>query len=217
MKKNLVFKLGLFCAALVLIATCFVSSAWAKYTSTVSATDTARVAKWEVSMVAGADEVMNSTKLTLFDTTFKNIKKETINTDGTTKLIAPGSTGQFSFVVNSSSQVSVQFDFDADVTNANNIPLKWTVKLGDEVVYSNGDDLETGIKNANVLYKANTTDDDITGYKTVTGAQTITIIWNWAYEVDDAGNTADTGLGTAGSATCTVKLSMTATQVAPKN
>lgn len=219
MKKNLVFKLGLFCAALVLIATCFVSSAWAKYTNTVSATDSARVAKWTVSMTADSDETFtNESAFTLFDTAFQQIKLDTINKNASSeKIIAPGSSGQFEFIVNSTSEVSVKFDFTAVVTNVDNIPLKWTVKVDGTEVGALEDSLEDKLADANLYYSvngANITSLDSTHDK-VTAAAKITIDWVWDFESTPSNDTADTVLGTNGTALVSVKLTMVATQIDP--
>ena len=132
MKKNLVFKLGLFCAALVLIATCFVSSAWAKYTKEVTAQDSARVAVFAFDVKQDASIMNQSTTTTqtidIFTTQFNHIKKnDGKNVVGTDKLIAPGSHGTCEFIVSgSTSEVSLQFVFQLAVEN-NNIPIEFSL------------------------------------------------------------------------------------------
>ena len=208
MKKNLVFKLGLFCAALVLIATCFVSSAWAKYTSTVSATDSARVAKWDVKMTDTSGAVIEDAKFTVFTTNFKHIAEKT------EELLAPGSYGQFQFKISDSSEVSVKFDFSAVDSNTAGIPLRWSIYDGSTIIGVEKSSLSEAIAQLKVCYLQNGGEAP-EGYTAVTGDKTYTIKWSWAFE---GGNDVfDTDLGKLGTDTYEVTITMTATQIAPKN
>ena len=129
MKKNLTFKLGLFCAALVLVATCFVTNAWAKYTKSVSAGDSARVAKFVVEANHNDKDMMHEEfTLDIFTTAMSNIYKDSsTNNVNVEKLIAPGSHGQFQVQYVSNSEVAVQFEMSAVVANSHNIPLQWSL------------------------------------------------------------------------------------------
>ncbi len=79
MKKNRLFVLGLVTVFVALVSLTFVSSTWAKYTTTVSGTDQARVAYW------GFEET-DTLEWDLFDAVYEDdVKSE----DGD-NLIAPG-------------------------------------------------------------------------------------------------------------------------------
>ena len=121
MKKNLWFKLGLFCTALVLVATCFITSAWAKYTKTVSATDSARVAKFAVKVTEDQTEITSNTKIDIFTTQLDNIYKDTTtnNNVNTEKLIAPGSNGSFKIKVENTSEVAITLALTAKISYTN--------------------------------------------------------------------------------------------------
>ena len=202
MKKNLVFKLGLFCAALVLVATCFVTNAWAKYTRSVTASDVAQVAHFEVSLSDQKDTDFETVTFDIFTTNFTNIQQDSnTNTIGGVKLIAPGSYGSFAIKYNSDSQVAVHFDFEILTEDSGNIPLKWTL---DGATYNTLNELFAAVNGATAYtdYAPNSS-----------SARTLTIGWSWAYE--DGRDPQDTVLGEAGTAKYQVSFKITATQVKP--
>ena len=55
MKKNRMMRLASALLVAVLLTTCAISGTFAKYVTTASATDTARVAKWGVRFIVGSD------------------------------------------------------------------------------------------------------------------------------------------------------------------
>lgn len=215
MKKNLVFKLGLFCAALVLIATCFVSSAWAKYTQTVSAQDSARVAKFLVSTdVDGAALTDPTADIDIFKTAFKNILGDTDNDEVAPgeNLIAPGSNGSFVINFDNASEVAVEYVVSADITNTANIPLYFKVGDGSWVL-ATSTNLTTELQGDSYIIA-------------VGGAnQNVTVQWAWPYDAAHASalgipgyvqtDAADTALGVDGTAVYNIKLTCVATQVKP--
>lgn len=208
MKKNLVFKLGLFCAALVLVATCFVTNAWAKYTRTVTATDSARVAKFFVSLNAKENSAIETYELDIFKTNIGNILiTGDENSDGTDRLIAPGSKGSFNLVCVSKSEVDVQFTFEVDDEQKSGIPLKWKVS-GDGVTNPDEqyDTLTAALASISALNSENIieADDDDTNDQI-----SYVVSWEWVTVTDKA----DTDLGTAGTAEYSVSLTISATQV----
>lgn len=212
MKKNLVFKLGLFCAALVLVATCFVTNAWAKYTTTVYATDTAQVAKWDVWATDGDTPFTSDVtpvQIDVFTTSMSNIYKDGSgkNTIDSKKLIAPGSKGGFTFTIGSKSQVAVRYQ--VTVTDpGTTIPLKWTVLV---------DGVEVAKDKATLIECFNDSMKDFTFDPTdgVTGlSKEITINWEWPYEVSAEQDKADTLLGETPT-TYTLDFEVIATQVKP--
>lgn len=200
MKRNLWFKLGLFCTALVLVATCFITSAWAKYTKTVTASDSARVAKFEVAMKQGETVITNNTTIDIFGTKFNNIAKDVNgNNVATDKLIAPGSHGATTIKVSNTGEVAVKFTATATVTNTGNIPLKFKV-TGNTTEYETFKDaVEAAFAGVVIGVGETEVSKEIT--------------WEWKYE--DGRDTQDTNLGEAGTAKYVVNLEVTATQVQP--
>ena len=202
MKKNLTFKLGLFCAALVLVATCFVTNAWAKYTKSVSAGDSARVAKFVVEANHNDKDMMHEEfTLDIFTTAMSNIYKDSsTNNVNVEKLIAPGSHGQFQVQYVSNSEVAVQFEMSAVVANSHNIPLQWSL---DESTWNSS--LDTVLDGATKVFQATNGASEL--------SETINVYWKWDYEGD---NVFDTGLGeNTLDLFYSVTLTVTATQVQP--
>lgn len=204
MKKNLFFKLGLFCATLVLVATCFITNAWAKYTKTVTATDTARVAKFEVAVKNGTTEITDNTTIDIFTTQLEHIKKDASGKNIVSdKLIAPGSHGKFEVVVENKSEVSV------------------TLKLTGTIAYEG---LPAGVTSVPVKFYVGTTEPtDDSAYKALNAVaiadevidvngtnqtKTYTVYWKWISE----GDANDTILGEAGNVKVTVNLQLVVEQ-----
>ena len=219
MKKNLVFKLGLFCAALVLIATCFVSSAWAKYTTTVSASDSARVAKFDISQKFDGQNFSNveTAKVNIFDTQFAHIKKTDEYNANSEKLIAPGSEGSFEIVItNTNSEVSVDNVFKEVVVSDNGIPLEWSLKVEGVSILTNGTAAEFKAALEALKYVWTVNGETVSDYETIAdNALNIEVEWSWPYHVDVDGDDYDTTLGAAGSALYIVSFNIVSTQVQP--
>lgn len=143
MRKNKFFMLGIITVFVAILSLTFVSSTFARYTSTVSGTDTAKIAKWHFSYdsseAAAIDRVnLDSPQSVDFDL-FNTIK----DTDGvnnetdvrvdpeTSQLyLAPGTSGSFSFVVENKSDVNAAYTvtFDSQLLNYSDyLPLNFTV------------------------------------------------------------------------------------------
>ena len=116
MRKNRLFILGIFTVMVALVSLSLVSGTWAKYTSTVSGKDTARVAKWDVKVntVKGASTKQTVT-FDLFSTTAILDTKDglaetdvTNNPDDDKNVIAPGTKGKVTFTLRNDSEVSAE-------------------------------------------------------------------------------------------------------------
>lgn len=196
MEKNKTMKMILITLLIAMIALVLVSGTYAKYTSSASGSDTARVAKWSFT-VGGTDIVAENTFT--FDL-FKTIK----DTDGKTetdvvsanadKVIAPGTSGSFDLVLENKSETSAKYGITYTVTNTASIPVQFSV---------NGKDWTDNL--ANVVES-----DTDTKLAANNGTKTITIQWKWAYDGDD---TTDVNLGKVGTAKLIVQADVTATQI----
>ena len=193
MKKNRVLIAGVITAFVALITLSLVSGTWAKYTSKVQGSDTARVAKWSFNYNGAA---LNSETITI--DLFKD------NYDGTVvaanKVVAPGTKGQTKFELKNMGEVKANAQIVLEITNLNEIPL---------------------------TYKVDGVAQEVTGGKIIIDAvelgigaeaKTITLSWEWPFETKDTGgniigDTTDTNLGKEGTATVTVKATVTFTQV----
>lgn len=185
MKNNGMMKLAAFMLIAVALTTCTVSTTFAKYTSTSTGTDSARVAKWAVT-INDEDVVANDEfTINLFEDTFTNVQSA-----GSDKVIAPGTEGSFDLVIKNASEVLAGYTVDYTVTNQGNIPIKFSVD------------------------GTNWTDDlaDITTAQNVAMGSSATIKVQWKWD-ETSSDSADTTLGAAGTATVEVKAAITVSQI----
>lgn len=196
MGKNRTMKMILITLLITMLALVLVSGTYAKYTSSASGSDTARVAKWSFNV--GENDIVAKDTFT-FDL-FKTIT----DTDGKTetdvvsanadKVIAPGTSGSFDLVLENKSETSAKYGITYTVTNTASIPVQFSV---------NGKDWTDNL--ANVVESDTDTKLDANN-----GTKTITIQWKWAYDGDD---TTDVNLGKVGTAKLIVQADVTATQI----
>ena len=194
MKKNKMMRLASGLLVAVLLTTCAISSTFAKYTSEVSGSDAARVAKFTVDSTADEINIFDVSKIydTNADDNYSVKADDTDVTNGTTDgIIAPGTWGEFTYSVSDDSEVTVNYAIDYTVNEAG-VPLVWSVDGG-----------------------ANWTDDLADVAATVlSGSTDITVMWKWVFEDGTtATDEADTALGVAGTAAPTVGIKVTFTQV----
>ncbi len=188
MKKQRFFMLGIITVLVAVLSLTFVSSTFAKYTSNVSGDDTARVAKWEWTYVAGTggDEI----EFDLFNT----VKDSDGNTESDVKvgtgetIIAPGTQGSFELVFGNASEVNAEYLVEFDVTNADNIPVEFSTD--------------------NAHWASSIS--DLSAVINMGAGASNTIYWRWVFNGDDGD---DTALGEVGTATVTVKATVTWTQI----
>lgn len=218
MKKNLTFKLGLFCAALVLVSTCFITNAWARYTKTVTATDTARVAKFVVDFKDGETNSEISTSIDIFGTKLNNIiaDENGNNVASSAKIIAPGSFGSFEVDITNNSEVSVKVSLEGTTTLSKTVtgvddstmPIKFCVS---DTIPANDSSYKT-------ISQTFTTVSGITlGTTSTTNTKKITVYWKW---IEGSTNEVDNNFAALANAadglTVTASLSLTAEQVLPE-
>ncbi|MBQ3193239.1 MAG: hypothetical protein IJB59_06700 [Oscillospiraceae bacterium] len=122
MKKNVMMRIASFLLVAVLISTSAISGTYAKYVTTGSGSDTARVAKWGVQISGMASN--------LFATTYaKDSTTEIANTvTATEKVVAPGTRNDegVTFSLTGEPEVAVKIDFvvtKADGTGENGIDV----------------------------------------------------------------------------------------------
>ena len=128
MKKNRMMRLASVLLIAVLISTSAISGTYAKYVTTASGSDTARVAKWGVAIeVDGA----------LFAQTYKNVANQntpggedatvlTVVSSSKDKLVAPGTKNEegITFAITGKPEVDVNIDIDIDNASLKDVYLK---------------------------------------------------------------------------------------------
>lgn len=201
MKKNVMMRIASFLLVAVLITTCGISGTYAKYTTTESGSDMARVAKWDIKL-EGQQMKDGTFTFDLFNTvldTDKATETDVKSRDDKT-VVAPGTQGSFEINLGNDSEVNAKYSVAFTVVNTNNIPLQYSI--------DNGTNWTSDITSLKVTDKAINMD----------AVDTVTVLWKWVYE-NGTGDTlvandiADTNLGYDGTATVTVTATVTATQV----
>ncbi|MBQ6928939.1 MAG: hypothetical protein IJN27_01345 [Oscillospiraceae bacterium] len=219
MKKNKMMRLASGLLVAVLITTSTISGTFAKYTTSGEATDTARVAKFGVEIVATNTAFSNAYK---DDDSFGVwAKPETDNTltvvssTEAEKVVAPGTAGSLaSFAVTGTPEVDVQVTYDATLTltgweladSSEYCPIEITVGAETFKVGDNATDLadlkskvETAIEGKAALYQTNT---DLSAVN-----DDLTVSWAWDFIGNNNDN--DTYLGDQAAAGNASKITLT--------
>lgn len=220
MKKNKMMRTASGLLVATLLSTSIIAGTFAKYTSSASGSDSARVAKWEVTYqntATGSQEVSltgspTNLSVTLFDYTDGNVAVKGAQND--TKVIAPGTEGSFSFKVTSKSEVAAKTSVTLTETNDSKIPIEYGLKPtdGDVTTWVKADDNGKINLTMDKTFPASAASSNVT--------ETYTVCWRWAFTGDESinytsnqTNSTDTTLGIKGTDTVTVNLAITAEQV----
>ena len=225
MRKNWTMRAAGLMLALVLITSCFVGGTFAKYTTAATGNDSARVAKFGVTITANGNMFAKE-----YD---EGVTAKTVISDGTDdkNLVAPGTKGNMvSMTLTGKPEVAVKVSYDATdkVVLSDNwkdkdgnfyCPLVFTIK-GDHTSYIHGTDynnvaalqtaIETEIKAYSKEYEPNT---DLA----TVGTDSLAISWEWPFSTSEENDVKDTYLGdqaaAGNAATVSVEVTTTVTQI----
>lgn len=214
MKKNKMMRIASVLLVAVILTTCAISGTFAKYVTSGNGSDSARVAKFGVTVTGTAD-------------TFK----ETYAKDGTgffaantvvstEDVVAPGTSGSMAaFTISGTPEVAVNVKFEGtlelgdkwvDSGSAYYCPIE--VKVGDTTFkgtsYSSADEFEDAV---NAKIETYSKDYEAGTDLSTIGANAPAVSWEWKFEGND--DVKDTYLGdqaAAGNA-ATISLDVTAT------
>ncbi len=238
MKKNRMMRLASVLLVCVLLTTSIISGTYAKYTTTASSSDNARVAYWGF-------QSSNSLDLTnLFSPQYVNTK---VDANGTVKsadgddVIAPGTSGSAEFgfayaeiagtaTVDTTAQainapeVKYSFTVAVDATCAddikNNPSIQWKLDNG---TWGTWDDMITAIKNLSGSADGSGTANYEAGNLPAaftTADNTHTISWQWLFPTEGTTeeiatqDAIDTAMGNKATLdTCSIEITITATQI----
>ena len=218
MKKTKFMRAALLLLVLTLITSCFVGGTFAKYTTSSSGSDKARVAKWGVTVAPeGA--------------TFKNMydsdTSATVVGESSAKVVAPGTKGDMvKMTLRGKPEVKVKVTYNGEVSLNG-----WTIGDNNEfycplIIKINGTAVDTSkATDAALFVKA--INDAIDGYSKEYKAgdeldkkndDSLAIAWEWPFANTDSStkqtDEKDTALGNLTTApTITVKVTTTVTQV----
>lgn len=198
MKKNRILKIGLLALALTLVTASLVSGTFAKYVTTVNGTGTVTVAKWDVKV--GKDATSYAAALTLANT----IVNGTANGDVAADRVAPGTTGKFSLVYDTSaSEVAHNITITLESTSANGLAdlgyLKVKNSAGTFVPFTGIDPITVYTKNWKETEPS--------------GATIVDVEWVWVFSADETQDGLDTEDGLAAVLQKALKATFTATQL----
>lgn len=214
MKKNKMMRLASILLVLVLMTSSVVGGTFAKYITSASGTDTARVAKWGVDVVVTVDGAFATeyaaTTQNLEDVTGAKIEK-TVISSGTDNILAPGTNGTLlaKASITGAPEVSTKVTKVATLDLGENwvvdgvyyCPLTINGVYG--MYYASADAFEEAVEatlNEEFYAAANA---DLTADKTVE--------WSWAFEGTDGQQTddRDTALGDAAADGKEIKINFT--------
>ena len=219
MKKNKMMRLASLLLVMVLMTTCVIGGTFAKYTTSVESSDTARVAKWGF-------EPATMDLSNLFLGSYTNV----VSNDGK-DVIAPGTEGSTTFAfafdeTNGANGPEVAYIFSVSVVAscddaiAANPNILWQL---DENGYGTWDEMIaditalSGDASGSKQYAPNTLPAGFTS-----ADETHTIAWKWIFDenaTNKESNTAngdvlDTAMGNDDElADCSIQITITATQV----
>lgn len=203
MKDNKLTKVVLIVLLIAMIGLIVIAGSYARYTTTISGTDTATVAKFKV----GSNTT--SSTFDLFTTAVKEADGTTADSDVAEGKIAPGTGGKFKIDLTNDSDVTVDYALTLkETSNTSNIPVEYSLDGKTYVTASKFADLSTS-KGQLAIGSTNQT------------TASVTVYWRWAIDGSASTNyttaqtdATDTALGQATTApTLTVEVSSTFTQV----
>lgn len=214
--KNKTFRLVLLLILLVAITMSIISGTLAKYVESVTATDSARVAKFEYEL-SGIDKTTQT--INLFDTTEDSGILANLKNDDK-KLIAPGTNGSLEVTLTNKSEVSISAGFTLEETNENNIPIVYgyngkyyssVIQKNASVTVHNGENAIEIAGNLEDLATAVGSSETVEQNAT----KNISLTWAWAFEGDGTTQTdeTDTTLGKNGTATVQLQVKCDVTQI----
>lgn len=218
MKKNRALRLASVLMMACLLTTCVISGTFAKYVSTATGTDSARVAKWGVTVTASGTTFAK--EYAKDDRSASSITNSVVSS-GNDKLVAPGTKGTMAVITLAGTpEVAVKVSYQANLELAG-----WTIEhdgnsdvyycpivitVGETVIAGTSctdmadfeAKVEAEINKYTAEYAANT------NMNTVTAP---TVSWKWEFTGDDV---KDTKLGDAATpATISLTIITTITQI----
>lgn len=220
MRKNKMMRLASALLVLTLLSTCTISGTFAKYVTEGSGSDSARVAKWGVTVTANGETFAKEYDK---DDTVYTEAKSVISTD---KVVAPGTKGEMvSMALAGTPEVAVRVSYAGLVDISDNwldgqgnfyCPIVITVNntAFDGRAYTSAADFELSVNNAIGAYsKDYPAGTNLAGL----GNDALDISWEWPFSTSAENDVKDTDLGNQASignaATITVSVKTTVTQI----
>ncbi len=216
MRKNKTMRAAVLLLALVLITSCFVGGTFAKYTTNANGTDTARVAKFNVTITANGGTFYKGYTA---DNSSTSTASEAVALATDTKIVAPGTGGTMTaMTLSGTPEVAVKVSYKGEFSlgdgwtagSAFYCPLVIKVN-GTQVNTSAATDADSFAKAVNDAIAAVSKEYAPGTDLNKVGTAALAVTWEWPFAVNDA---KDTELGNAGSAQVTLKVTTTVEQIA---
>lgn len=216
MKKTKLMRAALLLLVLTLITSCFVGGTFAKYVTEDKGTDSARVAKWGVTVTANGGTFAN-TYATDTGNVVGTIANSVVSAD---KVIAPGTKGNMvGMTITGTPEVAVSVNYAAnfkvkDWTVDGNFYCPLQIKVGSTMIdgasFDNAAAFENAVNNEISTYNKNYAAGTDLSTASVT---TPSVSWEWPFFVNNADDVKDTALGdlAANGNAPTVSLTITTT------
>ncbi len=237
MRKNRMMRLASVLLVCVLLSTSVISGTFAKYVTTASGTDTARIAKWGVTITANGDTF--SYEYAQDDTSYTITSGKTVaigttaESDPIKDVVAPGTKGDMvKMTLSGTPEVAVRvnytgsFDISRNWQDKNDkfyCPLIITISKGETKNIVNGAeytsevDFEKAVNDAiKINYQAVYEPNIALSSK---GDDSLSIHWEWPFSTSEDNDVKDTYLGNqaaqegADAITVTVAVTTTVTQI----
>ena len=207
MKKNFAMRVAACLLVVTMLSLCMVSYTYAKFVTTGSGHDEARVAKWGV--------VIDLADFDMFDTEYDG----TVKSGTTDKLVAPGTSGELLYTgLSGKPEVKVEVNFTSNLTltgwDASGYYCPLEIKVGTTVFKGNDYSsiaefeaiVEAAINDYSAEYAVNTD---------LSSVAAPVVSWEWTYSGND--DVKDTALGDAAAqgnpSTVKLELVITVTQL----
>ena len=219
MKKNIMLRDASALLIAVLMTTCAISGTFAKYVTTGDATDSARVAKWGVTVIATGNDAFAPS----YESNTSGVAGNTVAAvNGTDNLLAPGTEGNLgSITITGKPEVTVKLAVTAnlilegwEVDGEEYFPVVFTIGTETYGVIDGVDNKSDDIADliADIEAVLSTDEAVIDANTDLADTYDFTISWAWAYEGND--DAKDTKLGNLATApTIEFECEATVTQV----
>lgn len=178
MKKTTILSLIVVAA---IITSCAVSGTYAKYSTSESITDKARVAEWDITIgdVENIDLFKKSYMIDVAGNEYSYV-------DAAAKVVAPGTSGEYKFTIGGTAEVNYRLGLSLGADSYNKVklangydPLRFSYQINDSTAsgWMTFDELKTALASntSEKVYAAGETAD-----------ASITIKWQWAFDSEEA-------------------------------
>lgn len=201
--------------ALVLVTSCFVGGTFAKYVTSDTGTDSARVAKFGVEITANG--TMFAKEYDTDDTNVAGTIAQSVVSSDESKLVAPGTKGNMvSMTLTGTPEVAVRVQYAATLTLNDNwkgadgkfyCPLQikipeydaetqtWGNVLVDGTKFDNAEALRREVENRINAFSATYAAGTPLNSLTAEDHKAPSVSWEWPFHHDDASDIKDTYLG----------------------